>query len=327
MKNYFLLIILMTFTYSPLKAQFNLVPNPSFEDVLFCPNGLGQVYLANSWASYGYSPDIFCSCSTIGINVPFNVWSFQYANSGNCMVGLITYRRQNGPTGPNTREYVGTELIQPLSIGQKYYFSCYINFAYGPATNIASNNFGIKLLNHSADSSQPTSLISNSTIIYSDSIFTDTLSWYKLSGSFIADSAYTHIALGNFLFDNLTDTISFGTFPPEISYYFLDDICLSSDSAYCNFWTFISGEISALSKIVVFPNPTSDKLTISNSQNVNSISIINSTGILINAYHQINQDSFTISFNGYSEGIYFIKIETSDEIIVKKIVKIISNLK
>jgi hypothetical protein len=44
MKNCFLLVILMTFTYSPLKAQFNLVPNPSFEDVALCPNGLGQLY-------------------------------------------------------------------------------------------------------------------------------------------------------------------------------------------------------------------------------------------------------------------------------------------
>ena len=327
MKNYSLLILLMLCYWGPLKAQMNLVPNPSFENVIFCPNGTGQVYAAYPWKSYGYSPDIFCACSPIGINVPFNSRSFQYANSGNCMVGLVTFRRQNGPTGPNTREYVGTELIQPLSIGQKYYFSCYINFAYGAATNIASNNFGLKLLNHPADSSQPTSLISNSTVIFSDSIYTDTLSWYKLNGSFIADSSYTHIALGNFLFDNLTDTISFGTFPPDNSYYFLDDICLSIDSMYCNLWTFIHDEISTQSKLLVFPNPAYEKLTVTSSQNVNNISIINSKGIMINTYQNINQDSFSISLNGFIEGIYFIKIETSDDIIVKKIVKIIPNLK
>ena len=48
---------------------------------------------------------------------------------------------------------------------------------------------------------------------------------------------------------------------------------------------------------------------------------------MINTYQNINQDSFSISLNGFIEGIYFIKIETSDDIIVKKIVKIIPNLK
>ncbi|MBL0073361.1 MAG: hypothetical protein IPP34_16745 [Bacteroidetes bacterium] len=69
MKNCLLLVLLMACNFVPLKAQFNLVPNPSFENVISCPNGLGQIYLANNWENYGISPDLYCSCSPTGVSV------------------------------------------------------------------------------------------------------------------------------------------------------------------------------------------------------------------------------------------------------------------
>jgi hypothetical protein len=235
MKSCLLLLLLMLCTYFPLKAQMNLVPNSSFEDVAFCPNGLGQINLANYWNNHGITPDLFCQCSPSGVNVPDNVLNYQFANSNYCMAGLITFIRANGPSGPDAREYIGSELIQPLVIGTKYYFSCYINYAFNQTNNVASNKFGMKLLTNILDTSANIILTDNEPMVFSDSIITDTLSWVKIQGSFLADSAYVYIALGNFFVDNQTDTTSFGPFPyPYQSYYFLDDICLSTDSAYCD---------------------------------------------------------------------------------------------
>jgi hypothetical protein len=233
MKIRFLLLLLTVCNYFPLKAQMNLVPNPSFEDVLFCPNGLGQLYLAAPWRNYGISPDLFCSCSPTGVSVPANNAGFQFANTGNCMAGLFNFRKQNSPNGPNAREFLGIQLSQPLIVGIQYYFTAKINFSGGPTTIVASNKFGMKLLTYDLDSSNSSNLITNSATIFSDSIVSDTLNWYNISGSFISDSVYTHLVLGNFFDDLNTDTLSVLPGFPDYSYYFIDDICLSTDSLYC----------------------------------------------------------------------------------------------
>jgi hypothetical protein len=314
--------LLIGCAYVPLKAQINLVPNPSFEDVIFCPNGTGQLYLANGWSSFGNSPDLFCTCSPIGLNVPNNYVSYQFANTGECMGGFLNYRDPNGPTGPNTREFLGTELIHPVTIGVKYYFSCRINFAYSIVSNIASNNFGLKLLTYAADSSQPLSLLSSSTLFFTDSIVTDTLTWHEINGSFIADSSYTHLALGNFLFDTLTDTLQYVSSNPYNSYYFVDDVCLSDDSLYCKLWTHTPNEIKSDSKNTIIPNPANTDVEITNSNFIKSISIYDCSGKQLSSLPNINQYTYSLSVLNLTKGFYFIKIETNQHIICEKLIKL-----
>ncbi len=322
MKSSFLVLLLMVCTYFPLKAQMNLVPNPSFEDLVSCPNGTGQLYLANAWRSFGNSPDLFCACSPIGINVPNNYVSYQFANTGGCMGGFLNYRDPNGPTGPNTREFLGTELIHPLTIGVKYYFNCRINFAYSIVSNIASNNFGLKLLTYAADSSQPLSLISGSTLFFTDSIVTDTLTWHEINGSFIADSSYTHIALGNFLFDNLTDTLQYLTSNPFNSYYFVDDVCLSEDSLYCKFWTSNQEIPDNNSKLNLFPNPVLSTLNITSELGIKSIALKNMFGRQLLFYEGITETSILLNLEELPSGIYIVEIGLGESILNRKIIKL-----
>ena len=61
----------------------NLVPNPSFEDMVQCPPGWTQIEFATGWINpNGYSPDYFNSCvPDTGccniFSVPNNSYGFQ----------------------------------------------------------------------------------------------------------------------------------------------------------------------------------------------------------------------------------------------------------
>jgi hypothetical protein len=126
-KKISILICLLSFPFY-LKSQVNLVPNPSFEDTAYCPMLTDQVNASLFWQNYGNSPDYFNSCSP-AMNVPNAQTGFQYAHSGNAMMGLVTYVWPSSPGWPSYREYIGTQLLSPLVVGQKYYLSFYINFA------------------------------------------------------------------------------------------------------------------------------------------------------------------------------------------------------
>ncbi|MBL7913482.1 MAG: hypothetical protein JNL49_00420 [Bacteroidia bacterium] len=140
MKNCFLLIILVALTYGPLKAQFNLVPNPSFEDTLSCPIFPDQLEYAVGWFSSWNSPDYYNECDGPNGNqsVPNNPLGFQFAQDGKAYAGLITYSRN----GLNYREHISCALISPMQINKKYQITYFISLGNN-YSGLASNNHGI----------------------------------------------------------------------------------------------------------------------------------------------------------------------------------------
>lgn len=69
-----------------------------------------------------------------------------------------------------------------------------------------------------------TTLMSNSAHVYSDSLLNDTANWVQIKGSFIADSAYQYVVIGNFFDDFNTDTLNCSS----ASYAFIDMICVQA---------------------------------------------------------------------------------------------------
>jgi len=314
------ILVCATIPILNVNAQ-NLVPNPSFEDTVFCPVALTQLYATKHWLNFGISPDYYNACSTTGVNVPNSLAGYQYAHSGDGMAGILLKRKQLGTTGPNTREYIASQLASNLNIGLRYYFSCYINFSNNPQGAIACNKIGMKLSTNSYDSTQYISLVNNFAHLYSDSIISDSIQWFKLSGSFIADSNYQYLILGNFFQDQFTDTISFGQFP-DVSYYYIDDVCLSLDSNFCENWTIQPNEIKEYSSnIVIFPVPVIDKLNIESDDPVNYIEISNSIGKICYVHKISKGMKSPIDISNLSMGLYFIKIETTNSIFYKRILK------
>ncbi len=311
------IFFLLLFFSRVSNAQLNLVPNPSFEDTVYCPNGFIRLDACQSWLNFGNSPDYWNSCTPIfGIpNNPSSL-SYQYAHSGNGMAGLVLYRRPNAPSGPNSREFIGVQLTQPLSIGQKYFFSCYINFTGNPLISIACNKFGANFSTQSNDSCCPP-LLNNNPKIYSDSILSDSVQWFRISESFIADSAYMFLGLGNFFTDSNTDTLHFGTYP-DVSYYYVDNVCLTTDSIYNETWTGLQN--SELNEIHIWPNPIKNYFQFSAKQKIDEVAIYDCRGKLIKS-ENVNALEGRIEFDVLSAGIYFAVFRRERDFSVQKFLK------
>src|SRR5207244_738006 len=90
-----------------------------------------------------------------------------------------------------------------------------------------------------------------------------------IQGSFVADSNFTYISIGNHFTDSLTDTVRTQPLSNSCSfnaYYYIDDVCVSSDSLTC----YSTVGINALKnndELVLFPNPFIDKINITVKRN------------------------------------------------------------
>jgi len=249
-------------------AQGNLVPNASFEEHLNCPVQPG--FTANSkplhWEKWLWSPEYFHACAgTLGtgdslISVPMNGMGFQYPLDGDAYVGMATYKE-------DFREYVGCELLEPLVVGQTYHLSFHTNMATGGTywnPKWASNNVGMLFtMDHNiwTGLSGPPFPFRNYAHLHSTEVITDTANWTLVSGTFVADSAYRYLLLGNFFEDALTDTVHVAGPTSSTAYYFIDGVCVTAGPAGCPFTTGIRQEtVPALN---IWPNPASDGFQVS----------------------------------------------------------------
>lgn len=218
-----------------IKAQENLVPNPSFERYSECP-GLSMITTALGWSSYRDSPDFFHSCATFNSSVPNNAAGYQCPATGSGYSGIYTFR-SDAIFPKNAREFLGIKLTKQLDSGQKYYISFKVSLA--DDATYATNNIGVLFSRNFfcgdtsdfCDTSEAAPL-TNYVHIYSKQIITDSVAWTTISGSFIADSTYEYIMIGNFFTDDSTDFVVFDTLG-KWSYYYVDDVCVSLDSTTC----------------------------------------------------------------------------------------------
>lgn len=144
----------------------------------------------------------------------------------------------------DVREYIGGNLSDTLTVGTKYYISFKVSLAEG--TFSANNNLGIKfttipLINSNSYTPyliQPPPFIDNFSQVNFSNIISDSTIWTHVRGNFIADSSYINFLIGDFFTTSMTDSIMKPGYPTCQSYYYLDDVCISTDSIFCeNFKT------------------------------------------------------------------------------------------
>lgn len=327
-----LLICLLLLPFRLLKAQINLVPNPSFEQLLNCPFEVDQMVYCSEWDTYGNSPDYYNSCGNNPtssfqsiVDVPSSFTGFQRASSGNAYAGIDIWADPSQSFFNNSmyRELIGCHLIQRLVIGTKYFFSCDINLA--SRSMYASNNIGILCTNRPYDEIHLP--IYNKTQFNMQSIYTDTLNWLKIKGSFIADSNYNQLIIGNFYVDSLTSLIysngydsSVNTLHEHVAYYYIDNVCLSTDSVYAYNYEFISENIGlnqfneVSSTQVVCPNPVINEFTISLPAETKRIQIHNPLGqLLINQELNKSLTTYKKDISELPSGLYFVTIISRNE--------------
>ncbi len=304
-------------------SQTNLVPNPSFEDTVACPSNDNQVYNAQGWVGAVGTPDYYNSCAPAGfVSVPNNWGGYQPAASGNAYCGFGTY----GDWVAGTREFIQTTLTTPLTIGTKYYlsFKLSLSVSSGMYFNCATNKTGALLSTYPYYYDFTSDPLPDIAQVYTDSIITDTVGWVQVNGSFIADSSYQYITLGNFFSDALTDTL---VIIPDTNYitayYFIDDICLSTDSSYCANYTYTGiAETSQLNNILVYPNPASNQITIDFGNTPGNVSamLFNSQGQLIKETLPGSTSVTTLNVQDLANGIYLLQVAIDNSIYQQKII-------
>lgn len=292
-------------------GQTNLVPNPSFENMLACPDaGFTDISSTANWYNpTGYSPDYFNSCATdtvYGQSVPKNGFGFQYAKSGVAYAGLISMIQTDG------REYIQTALIDSLVAGTSYTVKFYVSVA--DSSPYAANNIGAYFSSNPVTSSTSwylpfTPQISNDALM---NPLDDRYGWTEVSGSFIAQGGEKYITIGNFNDDANTDTTylkepTWGSF----SYHYIDDVSVTE--------TF-PNSVNEFSntQITMYPNPSSGVIYLNSPTLIESITICSGIGQMI-LKQSPKLKSFKVDLSQFPEGIYYININKQNTIITSKI--------
>jgi hypothetical protein len=301
-----LLMFTICIQYSILQAQFNLVPNGSFEDTVACAVN-GRLYNCKFWVNCGQTPDYNNSCTPQGnaFGVPYNTLGYQPAATGNAYCDLWTYS-----TTQLYREFIGVQMSQAMIPGHKYF----VSFKCSPASPgygycLQSNKQGIRFSTVSYDSinSPP---INNFAHIYSDSVVKDTVGWTIISGNFIADSSYTFLSIGNFFDDLHTDTVIPGFQCQAFAVYYIDDVEVidSATGIYEN----------NHSNLIKYYQQGDQLVFSSEFPIINEVELFDCTGRKILNVHRRNDTNFFIDVRDITDGIYITRVFFQNKIISLK---------
>lgn len=213
-----------------------MVYNGDFELYDTCPTNIStpgdlQIERCSGWTAptkLGTS-DYFNLCNTPSgswgsAGTPRNTVGYQFPNSGNAYAGFISFETT---FDVHYREYLQTELIQPLLAGEVYHLSFYVSRAWD---GYANSQIGA-LLSVNDLSSMSYSAIQETPQVVNDSGFlTDTLGWVKVEGDFLSSGGERFLTIGYFE-DTLSMVDTINTAPDSvliapITYYFVDDVVL-----------------------------------------------------------------------------------------------------
>ena len=276
--------------------------NPSFEDTLNCPEGFENISSAAGWYSASQTPDYFNPCANDNfytVGAPDNIFGYQGALDGNAYAGISIFSKQYSWA----KECIGTELTQNLNIGTEYYVSAYISLADSNSFDCAANKFGFKFstTKYDAFAFNPVP-IDNFAHIHSDNVISNKLEWTKISGSFIADSSYLYLSIGSFYDSTNMDTMNCINF----SYYYVDYVCVSTDSLTCN------GNVGVNQfehlDFEFYPNPVENLIYFKNLDSPIKYSIFNIQGELLQTGF-VDKYNKILDVSDLNNGIYFIDLD------------------
>ncbi len=253
--------LLVMFSSAVVSAQ-NLVPNGSFEEYTECPSNFSHIDRVVGWMPFRVTPDYFNVCSpNDSAGVPLNILGYQAAATGVAYAGIWCYFDKSPANG---REYMGIQLREPLSPGTPYHLSFKTVFAssgtengYLPQFNCSGIGLRFAMSPFLEGLGWP---VPNQAAIHLDHLITDSVGWTIVSGTYVPDSAYAYLVVGNFFDDQ---TILLDQFNPDGNidgaYFYVDDVCVSENSNSCDFTGYHeSGKLA----VSLYPNPFGDHLRI-----------------------------------------------------------------
>ncbi|HXB39883.1 MAG TPA: gliding motility-associated C-terminal domain-containing protein [Bacteroidia bacterium] len=238
LKIFFVIVFWLMF-FRSAKAQQNLVPNWSFENISICPTnciGATTSTLAIGWQNpNNASSDLFNICDTQicggGWNipchgVPSNCWGWQNPRTGLSYSGFAVYGKSISQ--PNLREYIEIKLSDTLRKNKNYCMSFYSSLAdsfSGYATSRMGCNISQGSVTNYAQYLIPAiPQIQNPFNNY----LNDKINWTEIKGLYNANGGENYITIGNFFDDSNTDTLPLprSNLSPA-AYFYIDDVSLA----------------------------------------------------------------------------------------------------
>jgi hypothetical protein len=307
------LVVAVFCTPAYTNAQ-NLVPNPGFEEADSCSDQLPPFVGIHVWYSANGSPDHLRSCLPYGDfrGLPMNYLTYQEPFEGISCVGMHTYW-QNGQA--EYREWIQAPLLEPLVVGQTYYCSFRANAAFGgnakhPIIWLANNKVGMlfTMQDRPWAVGDPYPAPPNHAHILYPQVLADTVGWVLVSGSFVADSAYQYVIIGQFFSNALTDTLHFAdpnsVFPwYPFAYTLLDAVCVSASPDGCDLGQGV-GELQA--GPVLFPNPAQDQLVVGQRAGAKA-QVLDALGRLL-WQGGITSDRWVLEVGSWARGAYVMRM-------------------
>lgn len=300
---------------SNVQAQ-NLVPNPSFEEFVTCPDATDQISRATGWSSYFGSADYFNACALAlqQTDVPYNSYGFQFASDGQGYAGVMTYIGPGGAPDPDhSKEVFGAVLAEHLIPNVPVYLSLKVSSAtngFQVAPRWACNGIGMRfsmIADYDGNGPHP-----NAAAIHLDAVPMDTVNWILVSGVYVPDSAYGYVMVGNFFSDSLlTPEIVDSGGNTNWAFMFVDEVCASFTPEDCGLTTNMSAQNEM--PACVYPNPFSTELHIkpyNTAHIMESITLSDALGnICWRGALLPGQDELTIQGPNLADGPYAIHFD------------------
>lgn len=297
----------------------NLVPNPSFEDTVHCPNNANELYDTQYWINpTGGTPDYFNACSTANtdaVHVPNNGYGSQSAHTGVAYAGFYAFNK----SFPNFyREYIQVALTSTLISNHKYIASFYLSLA--EESQYADDNIGAYFSINQISSSNSNPLTTFTPQIQSKpaQLLSDKINWMLVSDTLTAQGGEQYITIGNFMKDSLSDTLFLGNSGGgNVTYYYIDDVSVIDVATMS-----IKQEIVSNNQLSVYPNPTSQTLNITitkTTESSNTIKLIDVTGQTV--YNNVMKGANeVIDISELAKGVYMLIVTDDNNTSYKKVI-------
>ncbi|MCB0795720.1 MAG: T9SS type A sorting domain-containing protein [Flavobacteriales bacterium] len=289
----------------------NLLPNPGFEETDSCTFGLGLGELHHWFSAFG-TPDHLQGCLPYGSanGLPLNIFTYQFPYEGSSCAGIFTY---DASSGQEWREWLMVPLLDTLVPGHTYYCSFSANAGFGGNGStlnwLASDHLGMLFTTYDRQWAwgDPYPQALDQAHILHPQILSDTVGWTLVSGSIVADSAYTYLMIGNFFSNALTDTLHLASDVPQsgrYSYVLVDEVCVSPGPKGCE----LSHSVEEIRDATpfVYPNPATDMLVIRNAIGRDAV-VLNMLGQYVWS-GRVTSDRFAMDAGSWARGAYMLQV-------------------
>lgn len=277
------------------------------------------------WYSWAGTCDFFnvCSNDLEGFaGIPTNVFGYQWPITGDGYAGLISY----ASTQVNDREYMASELFEPLLIGEDYYVVFHASM-WGGGNKMdflcASNHIGLRFFKDPSYSYFPPDqafVPDNFAHLDYTEILTDSVGWTRIEATFTADDNYNWLAIGNFFTDENTSTLLMNETGTCWSAYYIENVCVALDPADCDY-LLSSPSTAPKPMIEIYPNPAFDLVTIRSDQPIDKVEMVDGMGRKVALKEQRGQSSLQLSISKLNKGVYVLRVFSKNSFSTHKILK------